>query len=116
MQQQTCFPVLLKKALGPIGAGLTGVTAALSAKEVKAATDSSILATIAGASEFGPIGYSDIRDIAAARAEPDPFGLTPASRIAAEEQAGFIDLGRNRGPEAAPVSQEQGFASRNNGR
>ena len=110
------LPGPVKKALGPIGAGLTTITAAATTKEVQAATGSPTLATIAGASEFGPIGYSDIRDIAAARAEPDPFGLTPASRIAAEEEAGFINLGRNRGPEATPVSQEQGFASRNNGR
>lgn len=110
------LPGPVKKAIMPIGLGLTALTAASTTKEVEAATDSPTLAAIAGASEFGPVGYSDIRDIAAARAEPDSFGMTPASRIAAEEEAGFIDLGRNRGPEAAPVSQEQGFASRNNGR
>lgn len=106
------LPGPVKKALGPVGVGLTAATAASTVSEVEAATGSPTLAAVAGASEFGPIGYSDIKDIAAARAEPDPFGITPASRIAAEEQAGFIDLGRDRGPEAAPVSQNQGFLSR----
>jgi len=105
-------PGPVKKALGPIGLGLTAATAASTVSEVEAATGSPALAAAAGASEFGPLGYSDIKDIAAARAEPDPFGMTPASRIAAEEEAGFIDLGRDRGPEAAPVNQEQGFLSR----
>jgi len=106
------LPGPVKKALGPLGLGLTAATAASTVSEVEAATGSPALAAVAGASEFGPVGYSDIRDIAAARAEPDPFGMTPASRIAAEEQAGFIDLGRDRGPEAAPVNQDQGFLSR----
>lgn len=106
------LPGPVKKALGPLGLGLTAATAASTVSEVEAATGSPTLAAVAGASEFGPVGYSDIKDIAAARAEPDPFGITPASRIAAEEQAGFIDLGRDRGPEAAPVSQNQGFLSR----
>lgn len=109
-------PGPVKKALGPLGIGLSAVAAESTTKEVEAATGSRTLAAMAGASEFAPITYSDVKSLAEARAEPDPFGLTPASRIAAEEQAGFIDLGRNRGPEAAPVSQEQGFASRNNGR
>jgi len=105
-------PGPVKKALGPVGLGLTAATAASTVSEVEAATGSPALAAAAGASEFGPLGYSDIKDIAAARAEPDPFGMTPASRIAAEEEAGFIDLGRDRGPEAASVNQEQGFLSR----
>jgi|11_taG_2_1085331.scaffolds.fasta_scaffold01636_4 integrase len=106
-------PGPVKKALGPLGLGLTAATAASTATEVEAATDSPALAAIAGASEFGPIGYSDVRDIAAGRSEPDTFGTTPASRIAAEEQAGFIDLGRDRGPEAAPaIEQDQGFLTR----
>ena len=107
------LPGPVKKSLGPIGIGLTAVTAASTISEVEAATGSPTLAAIAGASEFGPIGYSDVRDIAAGRSEPDTFGTTPASRIAAEEQAGFIDLGRDRGPEAAPATQpDQGFLSR----
>jgi integrase len=106
-------PRPVKKALGPLGLGLTAATAASTATEVEAATGSPALAAIAGASEFGPIGYSDVRDIAAGRSEPDTFGTTPASRIAAEEQAGFIDLGRDRGPEAAPATQQdQGFLTR----
>ena len=106
-------PGPVKKALGPLGLGLTAATAASTVTEVEAATDSPTLAAIAGASEFGPIGYSDVRDIAAGRSEPDTFGTTPASRIAAEEQAGFIDLGRDRGPEAAPATeQDQGFLTR----
>ena len=105
-------PGPVKKALGPVGLGLTAATAASTVSEVEAATGSPTLAAVAGASEFGPVGYSDRKDIAAARAEPDPSGITPASRIAAEEQAGFIDLGRDRGPEAAPVNQDQGFLSR----
>ena len=106
-------PGPVKKALGPLGLGLTAATAASTVTEVEAATGSPALAAIAGASEFGPIGYSDVRDIAAGRSEPDTFGTTPASRIAAEEQAGFIDLGRDRGPEAAPATQpDQGFLSR----
>lgn len=107
------LPGPVKKSLGPIGLGLTAATAASTATEVEAATGSPALAAIAGASEFGPIGYSDVRDIAAGRSEPDTFGTTPASRIAAEEQAGFIDLGRDRGPEAAPATeQDQGFLTR----
>ena len=86
------LPGPVKKALFPLGLGLTAATAASTVSEVEAATGSPTLAAVAGASEFGPVGYSDIKDIAAARAEPDPFGMTPASRIAAEEQAGFIDL------------------------
>ena len=106
-------PGPVKKALGPLGLGLTAATAASTVTEVEAATGSPALAAIAGASEFGPIGYSDVRDIAAGRSEPDTFGTTPASRIAAEEQAGFIDLGRDRGPEAAPATQQdQGFLTR----
>ena len=106
-------PGPVKKALGPLGLGLTAATAASTVTEVEAATGSPALAAIAGASEFGPIGYSDVRDIAAGRSEPDTFGTTPASRMAAEEQAGFIDLGRDRGPEAAPATQpDQGFLSR----
>lgn len=106
-------PSPVKKALGPIGVGLTAATAASTISEVEAATGSPALAAIAGASEFGPIGYSDVRDIAAGRSEPDTFGTTPASRIAAEEQAGFIDLGRDRGPEATPdTQQDQGFLTR----
>ena len=106
-------PSPVKKALGPLGLGLTAATAASTVTEVEAATGSPALAAIAGASEFGPIGYSDVRDIAAGRSEPDTFGTTPASRIAAEEQAGFIDLGRDRGPEAAPATeQDQGFLTR----
>ena len=106
-------PGPVKKALGPLGLGLTAATAASTVTEVEAATDSPTLAAIAGASEFGPIGYSDVRDIAAGRSEPDTFGTTPASRIAAEEQAGFIDLGRDRGPEATPATeQDQGFLTR----
>lgn len=107
------IPSPVKKALGPIGVGLTAATAASTISEVEAATGSPALAAIAGASEFGPIGYSDVRDIAAGRSEPDTFGTTPASRIAAEEQAGFIDLGRDRGPEATPdTQQDQGFLTR----
>lgn len=107
------IPSPVKKALGPIGVGLTAATAASTVSEVEAATGSPALAAIAGASEFGPIGYSDVRDIAAGRSEPDTFGTTPASRIAAEEQAGFIDLGRDRGPEATPdTQQDQGFLTR----
>ena len=106
-------PGPVKKALGPLGLGLTAATAASTVTEVEAATGSPALAAIAGASEFGPMGYSDVRDIAAGRSEPDTFGTTPASRMAAEEQAGFIDLGRDRGPEAAPATQpDQGFLSR----
>ncbi len=103
------LPGPVKKSLGPIGIGLTAATATSTVSEVKAATGSSTLAAVAGASEFGPIGYSDVRDIAAGRSEPDQFGTTPASRIAAEEKAGFIDLGRNREPEANPAAN-QGFA------
>lgn len=107
------LPGPVKKSLGPLGLGLTAATAASTVSEVEAATGSPALAAIAGASEFGPIGYSDVRDIAAGRSEPDTFGTTPASRIAAEEQAGFIDLGRDRGPEAAPATQQdQGFLTR----
>ena len=106
-------PGPVKKALGPLGLGLTAATAASTVTEVEAATGSPALAAIAGASEFGPIGYSDVRDIAAGRSEPDTFGTTPASRIAAEEQAGFIELERDRGPEAAPATQQdQGFLTR----
>ncbi len=109
----TKLPGPIKKSLGPLGLGLTAATAASTVTEVEAATGSPALAAIAGASEFGPIGYSDVRDIAAGRSEPDTFGTTPASRMAAEEQAGFIDLGRDRGPEAAPATQpDQGFLSR----
>lgn len=106
------LPGPVKKALGPLGYGLTAAVASSTISEVEAATGSKTLAAVAGASEFGPVGYSDIRDIAAGRSEPDPFGMTPASRIAAEEQAGFIDLGRDRGPEAASANQDQGFLSR----
>jgi len=102
------LPGPVKKSLGPISIGLTAATAASTVSEVEAATGSSTLAAVAGASEFGPIGYSDVRDIAAGRSEPDQFGTTPASRIAAEEKAGFIDLGRNREPEANPAAN-QGF-------
>jgi len=104
------LPGPVKKALGPLGVGLTAATAISTTSEVKAATGSKTLAAIAGASEFGPIGYSDVRDLAAARSEPDTFGMTPASRIAAEQEAGFIDIdGR---PEAASINQDQGFLSR----
>jgi integrase len=105
------LPGPVKKALGPVGVGLTAVTAATTAREVEAATGSATLGAIAGASEFGPMGYSDVRDLGAARAAPDTFGLTPASRIAAEEDAGFIDLGRNREPETSPAPEE-GFVTR----
>jgi integrase len=105
------LPGPVKKALGPVGVGLTAVTAATTAREVEAATGSATLGAIAGASEFGPVGFSDVRDLGAARATPDTFGLTPASRIAAEEDAGFIDLGRNREPETSPAPEE-GFVTR----
>ena len=104
-------PGPVKKALGPIGLGLTSVVAQGTYQEVQAATGSRTLATLAGASEFAPIGYSDIKDIAAARSAPDTFGMTPAGRIAAEQEAGFIDLETNREPEAAPAP-EAGFITR----
>lgn len=127
------IPGPVKKALGPIGVGLTTVAALQTAEEVEAATGSPVAGAIAGASEFAPVSYSDVKSLAEARAYPDPYSLTPAGRIAAEEQAGFIDLGRNeqpqtlgsdaepmlppriREPEAAPVNQDQGFLS-NDGR
>ena len=104
------LPGPVKKALGPLGVGLTAATAISTTSEVEAATGSKTLAAIAGASEFGPIGYSDVRDLAAARSEPDTFGMTPASRIAAEQEAGFVDIDRR--PEAVPINQDQGFLSR----
>lgn len=107
-------PGPVKRALGPLGVGLTAATAISTTSEVEAATGSKTLAAIAGASEFGPIGYSDVRDLAAARSEPDTFGMTPASRIAAEQEAGFIDI--DSGPEAAPVNQDQGASFLDNGR
>lgn len=107
-------PGPVKKALGPLGVGLTAATAISTTSEVKAATGSKTLAAIAGASEFGPIGYSDVRDLAAARSEPDTFGMTPASRIAAEQEAGFINIDRK--PEAVPINQERGASFLDNGR
>ena len=104
-------PGPVKKALGPIGLGLTSVVAQGTYQEVQAATGSRTLATLAGASEFAPVGYSDVKDIAAARSAPDTFGMTPAGRIAAEQEAGFIDLETNREPEAAPAP-EAGFITR----
>ena len=109
MADKTPGPV--KKALGPIGLGLTSVVAQGTYQEVQAATGSRTLATLAGASEFAPVGYSDVKDIAAARSAPDTFGMTPAGRIAAEQEAGFIDLETNREPEAAPAP-EAGFITR----
>jgi len=104
-------PGPVKKAFGPLAAGLTTLTAAGTAQRVEAATGSRTLGAIAGASEFAPIGYSDVVDMAAGRSAPDTFGMTPASRIAAEQEAGFIDLETNREPEAAPAP-EAGFITR----
>ena len=67
-----------------------------------------------GVSEVSPgLSLSDVQDMAAGRQDPDPFGVTPASRIAAEEQmnpgsTGFVEQGI---PEAAPAT-DQGFLSR----
>lgn len=67
-----------------------------------------------GASELSPgLSLSDAQDLAEGRQDPDLFGVTPASRIAAEEEmypgsTGFVEQGV---PEAAPAEQ-QGFLSR----
>lgn len=104
-----------KKVLGPVGVGLAAMAAKESQAEVEEATGSKVLGAVAGASEFGPLTYSDVKSLAAGRADPDMFGITPAGRIAAEEQAfpgstGFVDT--DRAPEAAPDSNDQGFLSR----
>jgi hypothetical protein len=67
-----------------------------------------------GISELSPgLSLSDAQDLAEGRQDPDLFGVTPASRIAAEEEmypgsTGFVEQGV---PEAAPAEQ-QGFLSR----
>lgn len=67
-----------------------------------------------GASELSPgLSLSDVQDLAEGRQDTDLFGVTPASRIAAEEEmypgsTGFVEQGV---PEAAPAEQ-QGFLSR----
>jgi len=40
--------------------------------------------------------------------------MTPASRIAAEQEAGFINIDRK--PEAVPINQERGASFLDNGR
>jgi hypothetical protein len=105
----------LKKLLGPVGVGLAALAAKETEAEVTEATGSPTLGGLAGASEFAPVTYSDVKSLAEGRGSPDMFGLTPASRIAAEEQlypgsTGFVN--DDRAPEATPVDKDQGFLSR----
>jgi len=115
------LPGPVKRALGPLMIGATTAAAVATQTEVSEAAEQAgvpkplaeAAGTVAGASEFAPITYSDVEAMAKGRQDPDLFGVTPASRIAAEEEmysgsTGFVEQGI---PEAAPAEQ-QGFLSR----
>lgn len=115
------LPGPVKRALGPLMIGATTAAAVATQTEVSEAAEQAgvpkplaeAAGTVAGASEFAPITYGDVKAMAKGRQDPDLFGVTPASRIAAEEEmysgsTGFVEQGI---PEAAPAEQ-QGFLSR----
>jgi hypothetical protein len=115
------LPGPVKKAFGPLMIGATTAAAVATQTKVSEAAEQAgvpkplaeAAGTVAGASEFAPITYSDVEAMAKGRQDPDLFGVTPASRIAAEEEmnpgsTGFVEQGV---PEAAPAEQ-QGFLSR----
>ena len=114
------LPGPVKRAFGPLMIGATTAASIATQTEVSEAAEQAgvpkplaeAAGTVAGASEFAPITYSDVEAMAKGRQDPDPFGVTPASRIAAEEEmypgsTGFVEQGI---PEAAPAEQ-QGFLS-----
>tara|TARA_A100001035_G_scaffold279848_1_gene282623 strand:- start:779 stop:2395 length:1617 start_codon:yes stop_codon:yes gene_type:complete len=115
------LPGPVKKAFGPLMIGATTAAAVATQTKVSDAAEqvgvpkplAEAAGTVAGASEFAPVTYSDVEAMAKGRQDPDVFGVTPASRIAAEEEmnpgsTGFVEQGV---PEAAPAEQ-QGFLSR----
>ena len=109
------IPGPVKKALGPLGIGLSAVAAQSTYSRVsEAATEAGVpeslaqtAGVLAGASEFAPITYSDVEAVAEARVSPDMFGMTGASRVAADMQSQEdVDvessLQLNRKPKAVP--------------
>jgi integrase len=86
------IPGPVKKALGPLGIGLSAVAAQSTYSKVsEAATKAGVpeplaqtAGALAGASEFAPITFSDVEAVAEARVAPDMYGMTGASRVAAD--------------------------------
>lgn len=110
------IPGVVKKAMGPIGyVGLTAATVGTYSRVSEAAEQAGVpepvakgLGVAAGATEVLPLTYSDVESLAAGRAEPSM--ITPAGRVAAEEQMypGSTGLGPSIVPEEPTV---QGFVS-----